>query len=52
MVDIVLRDLTDAEVKELRVLKAQLDKKNWRSLIIEIVREWKKSRTRITQVLK
>jgi hypothetical protein len=39
MVDIVVRGLTEKETLDLRVLKAQLGERNWRTLFLRIVKE-------------
>lgn len=41
MTDIVVRGLTSDEIKELRILKLQLEAPHWKSLIMRIVSEWK-----------
>ena len=51
MTDIVIRGLTQKEAKELRILKLQLEERNWRTMILRIIREWNKNRTGITKVI-
>ena len=51
MTDIVIRALSKKEAHELRMLKLQLEERNWRTLVLRIVKEWKKSRTGIMEVM-
>jgi len=41
MTDIVIRALSKKEAHELRMLKLQLEERNWRTLVLRIVKEWK-----------
>uniref|UniRef100_A0A6M3Y5P0 Uncharacterized protein n=2 Tax=viral metagenome TaxID=1070528 RepID=A0A6M3Y5P0_9ZZZZ len=50
MTDIVIRALSKKEAHELRMLKLQLEERNWRTLFLRIVRERQRSRTGITKV--
>ena len=40
MTDIVIRALSKKEAHELRMLKLQLEERNWRTLVLRIVKEW------------
>ena len=51
MTDIVIRALTRGEAHELRLLKIQLEERNWRTLMLRIIRDWKKNRTGIVPVI-
>lgn len=51
MTDIVIRALSQKEAHDLRMLKLQLEERNWRTLFLRIVKEWKKSRTGIIEVM-
>jgi len=51
MTDIVIRALSKKEVHELRMLKLQLEERNWRTLMLRIIREWNKNRTGIVPVI-
>ncbi len=41
MVDIVIRALTQKEARDLRVMKAELGERNWRTLFLRILGERK-----------
>ena len=41
MVDIVIRDLSKEEYKQLKMLKLQRDSKNWADMFIALVHEWR-----------
>ncbi len=51
MTNIVIRDLTNREAHELRMLKLELEEINWRTMVLRIIREWRKNRTEITKVI-
>ena len=40
MTDIVIRALSKKEAHELRMLKLQLEERNWRTLFLRIIKEW------------
>lgn len=42
MTDIVLKDLTDDEYKELRIAYAESGLSHWKEFVLETVRIWKK----------
>lgn len=43
MVDIVIRDLSQKEARDLRISKAQLGERTWRTLVLRIIKEREQS---------